>query len=100
RLKTKRRKEQGAGSKGVKSNGTQLLLMAFNLQFVETPFFIQNPFRFVEDGLRLLGRVTHCCHAQSSGACERAEHMENDSRLADLSEVQAAPNGEIEKIVR
>ena len=84
----------------MKSNGTQLLLMVFNLQFVETPFFIQNPFRFVEDGLRLLGRVTNCCHAKSSGASERAEHMENDSRLADLSEVQAAPNGEIEKIVR
>ena len=74
--------------------------MGFNLQFVETRFFIQNALRFAEDGLRLLRRIAYRSQAQSPGAAKSAEHMENDACLPDLSKVQAAPNGEIKKIVR
>src|SRR5947207_13579263 len=74
--------------------------MSFNLQFGETRFFIQNALRFAEDGLRLLRRIAYRSQAQSPGAAKSAEHMENDARLPDLSKVQAAPNGEIKKIVR
>src|SRR5438034_10316876 len=73
--------------------------MRFNLELVETRFFTQRGLRFAEDGLRLLRRIAYRSQGQSPGAAKSAEHMENDACLPDLSKVQAAPNGEIKKIV-
>ena len=50
--------------------------------------------------MRFLRRIANGGEAQPSGAAKSAEHMENNPRLTDLSEVQAAPNDEIEDIIR
>src|SRR5947207_117195 len=71
-----------------------------DLKFVKARFLVQNALRFVEDGVRFLGRIADGGEAQTSRAAKSAEHMENNPCLPDLSEVEAASNGEIEDIIR
>ena len=71
-----------------------------DLEFIKTRFLVQNVFGFVEDGMRFLGRIADGGEAQPSRAAKSAEHMENNPCLPDLPEVEAAPNDEIEDIIR
>src|SRR2546430_7677508 len=69
------------------------------LELIKTRFFVQNAFGFVENGTGFLGRIADRRQAQASDAAKRAEHVKNDARLSDLSEMQTAPNDKIENVV-
>ena len=58
-----------------------------DLELIETRFFFQNTFRFLENGLGFFGRIANCNQAQASRAANGAEHVENDAGLPDLAEV-------------
>jgi hypothetical protein len=63
-----------------------------DLELIEARFFFEDAFRFLEDGLCFFGGIANGRQAQASRAANGAEHVEDDTRLTDLAEVQTAPN--------
>src|SRR5919198_5681569 len=56
--------------------------------------------RPVEQALRLLAAVADRGEADQPVPAERGHHVEHDARLGRMVEVESAPNGQVENVVR